>query len=80
MGTSFFQAIIKPVRAAVLSLSRQILFLIPAVLILPQFFELNGVFFAPPVADLLSCLLTYFMLRGYFAKYKQNFFLGKKFN
>ncbi|MBO7238623.1 MAG: MATE family efflux transporter [Elusimicrobiaceae bacterium] len=80
LGTSFFQAINKPVRAAVLSLSRQILFLIPAVLILPQFFELNGVFFAPPVADLLSCLLTYFMLRGYFAKYKQNFFLGKKFN
>ncbi len=79
LGTSFFQAINKPVRAAVLSLSRQILFLIPLVLVLPLFFGLNGVFFAPVVADLLSCLLTYFMLRGYFAKYKQNFFLGKKF-
>lgn len=79
LGTSFFQAINKPVRAAVLSLSRQILFLIPLVLILPLFWGLNGVFFAPVVADTLSCLLTYFMLRGYFAKYRQNFFLGKKF-
>ncbi len=79
LGTSFFQAINKPVRAAVLSLSRQILFLIPLVLVLPLFFGLNGVFFAPVSADVLSCLLTYFMLRGYFAKYKQNFFLGKKF-
>lgn len=80
LGSTFFQAINKPVRAAVLSLSRQILFLIPLVLILPLFFGLNGVFFTPPAADLLSCLLTYFMLRGYFAKYKQNFFLGKKFS
>jgi len=80
LGSSFFQAINKPLRAAVLSLSRQILFLIPAVLILPLFFKLNGVFFAPLVADFLSCTLTYFMLRSYFAKYKQNFFLGKKFN
>ena len=62
-----------------LSLSRQVLILIPLVLILPLFFQLNGVFFAPPTADLLSSLLTYFMLRGYFAKYKQNFFFGKKF-
>lgn len=80
LGSSFFQAINKPLRAAVLSLSRQILFLIPAVLVLPLFFKLNGVFFAPLLADFLSCTLTYFMLRGYFAKYKQNFFLGKKFN
>lgn len=79
LGSTFFQAINKPVRAAVLSLSRQVLILIPLVLILPLFFQLNGVFFAPPTADLLSSLLTYFMLRGYFAKYKQNFFFSKKF-
>lgn len=79
LGSSFFQAINKPFRAAVLSLSRQVLIIIPLVLILPLFFGLNGVFFAPPTADLLSSILTYFMLRGYFAKYKQNFFLGKKF-
>lgn len=79
LGSSFFQAINKPLRAMVLSLSRQVLILIPLVLVLPLFFGLNGVFFAPPTADLLSSLLTYFMLRGYFAKYKQNFLFGKKF-
>ncbi|MBR3632662.1 MAG: MATE family efflux transporter [Elusimicrobiaceae bacterium] len=79
LGTSFFQAINKPVQALILSLSRQVLFLIPLVIILPLFFGLNGVFFTPPVADVLSCLLTYFMLRGYFVKYKQNFFFSKKF-
>ncbi len=79
LGSTFFQAINKPVRAAVLSLSRQVLLLIPLVLVLPLFFQLNGVFFAPPTADLLSSLLTYFMLRGYFAKYKQNFFFSRKF-
>ena len=79
LGSSFFQAINKPFRAAVLSLSRQVLIIIPLVLILPMFFGLYGVFFAPPIADFLSCILTYFMLRGYFAKYKQNFFFSKKF-
>ena len=79
LGTSFFQAINKPVRAAVLSLSRQVLFLIPLLLILPLFWGLDGVFYAAPAADVLTCLLTYFMLRSYFAKYKQNFFWGKKF-
>ncbi len=80
LGSSFFQAINKPFRAAVLSLSRQVLIIIPLVLILPMFFGLYGVFFAPPIADFLSCILTYFMLRGYFAKYKQNFFFSRKFS
>lgn len=80
LGSSFFQAINKPFRAATLSLSRQVLLIIPLVLILPMFFGLYGVFFAPPIADFLSCILTYFMLRGYFAKYKQNFFFSRKFS
>lgn len=80
LGSSFFQAINKPFRAAVLSLSRQVLILIPLVLIMPMLFGLYGVFFAPPIADVLSCTLTYLMLRGYFSKYRQNFFFSKKFS
>ena len=80
LGCSFFQAINKPFRAAVLSLSRQVLFIIPLLLILPLFWGLNGVFFAPAVADILACTLAFFMLRGYFSKYKQNFFFSKKFS
>lgn len=47
----FFQAIGKSVKSAVLSLSRQIIFLIPAMIILSNAFGLIGVLYAGPVAD-----------------------------
>lgn len=58
IGASYFQAIGKPTHAALLSLSRQFLLLIPAILILPNFFDLNGIYYAGPVADTGSALLT----------------------
>ena len=79
LTTTFFQATNKPVKALILSLSRQVLLLIPAVLILPLFFGLDGVFIATPVADLGSIILSSYMLRKYFIKHKQNFFFSKRF-
>lgn len=58
IGSNYFQAIGKPKQSMVLSLSRQVLFLIPAVLILPHFFQMNGVLYSMPVADALSALVT----------------------
>lgn len=58
VSSIFFQAIGKPVRATVLSLSRQILFLIPAMLILPIFFGLEGILYAGPAADSLAFVLA----------------------
>jgi len=58
IGASYFQAIGKPKHAAFLSLSRQILLLIPAILLLPRFLGLEGIFYAGPVADMGSALLT----------------------
>lgn len=58
VGANYFQAIGKPKQAMFLSLSRQVLLLIPAVLILPMFFGLQGVFMAGPVSDLGSAMLT----------------------
>ncbi len=52
--SNYFQYINKPRAAMVLSLSRQCLFLIPSLLILSHLFQLDGVFFAQPTADLLS--------------------------
>lgn len=78
LATSFFQAIKKPLKAAFLSLSRQVLLLIPLVLILPLFWGLNGVFAAPAAADLISVLLAGYMLKKYFDKHGQNFFFSKK--
>lgn len=62
VGANYFQAVGKPKKAAVLSLSRQVLLLIPALLILPRFFGLNGVFYALPVSDAGSTILTGILL------------------
>jgi Na+-driven multidrug efflux pump len=58
VGANYFQAVGKPKQAMFLSLSRQVLILIPAVLLLPHFFGLSGVWAAMPTADLGSSLLT----------------------
>lgn len=54
----FFQAIGNPIKAAILSLSRQIIFLVPALLILPRFFGVQGVLYAGPTADCLAFILA----------------------
>ncbi len=58
VSAGYFQAVGKPKHAMVLSLSRQVIILIPLLLILPGFWGLEGVWFAPPIADFLSALLT----------------------
>ena len=59
---SFFQAIGSPKKALVVSLSRQVFFLIPLALILSSRFGLNGALGAAPVADVLTFLLALFLL------------------
>jgi putative MATE family efflux protein len=58
VGAGYFQAVGKPKAAMLLMLSRQVLLLIPAALILPRFFGLDGVWAAIPTADALSSVLT----------------------
>ncbi len=58
IGVTFFQAIGKPMHSLLLSLSRQLLILIPVLLILPRFVGLQGVWLAGPIADLGSTLLA----------------------
>ncbi|GMQ57895.1 MATE family efflux transporter [Vallitalea sediminicola] len=53
-----FQAIGKAKEAAILSISRQGIMLIPLILILPSVFNLNGVLLAQPIADVLTFILT----------------------
>ena len=53
----FFQAIGQPVKAAVASLSKQLIFYIPAMLILAPVFGLTGILMAGPTADALAFLL-----------------------
>ncbi|MCW7554390.1 MATE family efflux transporter [Endozoicomonas gorgoniicola] len=58
IAAGYFQAIGKPVAAFILTLSRQVLILIPMLYLLPQVFELKGVWLAFPVSDVLACILT----------------------
>ncbi len=77
MATSFFQAINQPIKAAFLSLSRQVLLVIPLVLILPLFWKLDGVLYAPVVADFVATLLAMYLLHRFFAQHGLTLFLRK---
>lgn len=61
IAANFFQAIGRSKSAMFLTLTRQIIFLIPAVIFFPQFWGVEGLLYAAPFADLLAAILT-----GYF--------------
>ncbi|MHB1391584.1 MAG: MATE family efflux transporter [Clostridia bacterium] len=58
VSAHYFQAVGKPKYAAFLSLSRQVFILIPAMLILPSLYGLEGVLMAGPLSDLTSSIIT----------------------
>ena len=58
----FFQAIGKSFKSAVISLSRQLLFLIPAMLILGFLYGIDGILYAGPVADGISIVISVALL------------------
>jgi Na+-driven multidrug efflux pump len=58
VSASYFQAVGKPREALLLLLSRQALLLIPALLLLPRLFGLDGVWASLPTADLGASVLT----------------------
>lgn len=58
----YLQAVGKPIKSAVLSLARQIIFFVPAALILPLFLGVEGVLWTGPVADGLAFILSLALL------------------
>lgn len=56
--TTFFQCIGKAGKSIFLSLTRQFLFLIPALFILPHYIGLDGIWYSMPTADLLATVIT----------------------
>ncbi|MDY3867934.1 MAG: MATE family efflux transporter, partial [Pyramidobacter sp.] len=71
IGTVTFQALGFAGPALFLSLSRQVIFFIPSLLILPRFFGITGVFMCYPVADIFACIITLVMLMIYKKKFKE---------
>ena len=63
IGSNFFQSIGKAKLATLLSLLRQVIFLIPMLIILPKFYGLTGVWLAMPVSDFLASVTSFVFLR-----------------
>ena len=68
--SNFFQSIGMAGKAIFLSLTRQMLILLPCLLILPHFFGVAGVWYSMPVSDLLASLIALVMLVYQFRKFK----------
>lgn len=68
ISANFFQAIGKAKKSFFLAMSRQVIFLIPLILILPRFYGLIGIFTAVPIADGIATVTTvvvlYFQIRS----------------
>jgi len=62
IGAGLYQALGKALPSLFLSLLRQVIMLLPLVLILPQFMQLNGIWISFPIADSLSFIVTGVML------------------
>lgn len=62
ISTNFFQSIGKAKISMFLSLLRQVIILIPMLLILPKFFGLTGVWIAGPISDAVASLITAFFV------------------
>lgn len=70
VATNFFMSIGMSRKAIFLSLTRQLIFLIPCLIILPPLMGQIGVWISIPVADVMAASVTAFMLIRQFKKFK----------
>ena len=70
---NFFQSVGMAHKAIFMSLSRQLIFLIPCLLILPNFFGLEGVWVSMPIADTLSSIIAACLLFNQIKKFKKEY-------
>lgn len=70
VSTSFFQSIGMAGKAIFLSLTRQLIFLVPCLFILPRYWGPDGVWGSFPIADLLATVTTALMLTWQLKKFK----------
>lgn len=70
-STGFFMSLGMAHKAVFLSLTRQLLMVIPFLLILPHFFGVDGVWFSMPAADLMSTITVAVMIFFQLRKFNQ---------
>jgi putative MATE family efflux protein len=63
IGSAYFQAAGKAMPALFLTLLKQGIFLIPLAYILPKYYGINGIWWSFPIADVLSTIITIWVLK-----------------
>lgn len=71
ISSNFFSAIGKPLKGLLLSMTRQVFFLIPLVLILPLFLGIDGIAFTGPAADTAAFLVSVLLVRREMGRMKK---------
>lgn len=56
--SNFFTAIGKPIMGLIMTMTRQLIFLVPLMLILPMYFGIEGALYAMPISDMAATILT----------------------
>lgn len=75
---NYYQSIGKAGISALLSLLRQVIFLIPLLLILPQYYGLKGVWLSAPASDTLGATVCLFFMVNEFRKLKKAIAISEK--
>jgi putative MATE family efflux protein len=78
VGSTSFQSIGKAVQAFITAIARPVVFLIPAVIILPRLLQLKGVFLSFPTSDLLTLILTLGLLAPIISQFRKAAALEKQ--
>jgi Na+-driven multidrug efflux pump len=65
---TFFQAMGYPIQSSLVSLSRQIIFMIPLLFLLTTLFGIDGFLYIGGIGDLLALILTAILLKMYWGK------------
>lgn len=69
--STFFTSIGKPYKGIFLSLTRQILFLLPLIIAMPLFMGIDGILYSGPIADVLAAIITIIMVLAEFRNMKK---------
>lgn len=78
LSSSFFTAIGKALKGLLLSLTRQVFFLIPLILILPLWLGIFGVLLAGPIADFIAFVVSVLLVKKEFSILKDRQMLFHK--
>lgn len=71
VSSIFFQAVGNPIKATIVSLTRDIICFVSLVIILPNFLGIEGALYAAPIADMVGIIATFILLQLFFKKLRK---------